>query len=197
MQEYHEEKKEEKIKGRDFYEWVQALVYSVLAVVVIFTFGIRLIGVEGHSMVPTLQEGDRLLVANPMFYDDFKYGDIVVLTKESFLSEPIVKRVIAVGGQTVDIDFDSGSVYVDGMLLKEDYINELTFTTDGTEFPVTVPEGSVFVMGDNRNHSNDSRDVKLGTVDTRHMIGTAVAVIFPGKDEITEKRDFGRIGVIA
>ena len=197
MQEYHEDKKEEKIKGRDFYEWVQALVYSVLAVVVIFTFGIRLIGVEGHSMVPTLQEGDRLLVANPMFYDDFKYGDIVVLTKESFLSEPIVKRVIAVGGQTVDIDFDSGSVYVDGMLLKEDYINELTFTTDGTEFPVTVPEGSVFVMGDNRNHSNDSRDVKLGTVDTRHMIGKAVAVIFPGKDEITEKRDFGRIGVIA
>lgn len=197
MQEYHEEKKEEKIKGRDFYEWVQALVYSVLAVVVIFTFGIRLIGVEGHSMVPTLQEGDRLLVANPMFYNDFKYGDIVVLTKESFLSEPIVKRVIAVGGQTVDIDFDSGSVYVDGTLLKEDYINELTFTTEGTEFPVTVPEGSVFVMGDNRNHSNDSRDVKLGTVDTRHMIGKAVAVIFPGKDEITEKRDFGRIGVIA
>ena len=197
MQEYHEEKKEEKIKGRDFYEWVQALVYSVLAVVVIFTFGIRLIGVEGHSMVPTLQEGDRLLVANPMFYNDFKYGDIVVLTKESFLSEPIVKRVIAVGGQTVDIDFDSGSVYVDGVLLKEDYINELTFTTDGTEFPVTVPEGSVFVMGDNRNHSNDSRDVNLGTVDTRHMIGKAVAVIFPGKDEITEKRDFGRIGVIA
>lgn len=197
MQEYHEEKKVEKIKGRDFYEWVQALVYSVLAVVVIFTFGIRLIGVEGHSMVPTLQEGDRLLVANPMFYNDFKYGDIVVLTKESFLSEPIVKRVIAVGGQTVDIDFDSGSVYVDGVLLKEDYINELTFTTDGTEFPVTVPEGSVFVMGDNRNHSNDSRDVNLGTVDTRHMIGKAVAVIFPGKDEITEKRDFGRIGVIA
>lgn len=201
MQENHEEKKEErgkeKVKGRDFYEWVQALVYSVLAVVVIFTFGVRLIGVDGHSMVPTLQHGDRLLVANPMFYDDYQYGDIVVLTKESFMSEPIVKRVIAVGGQTVDIDFDSGSVYVDGKLLKEDYINELTFTTDGTKFPVTVPEGSVFVMGDNRNHSNDSRDVNLGTVDTRHVIGKAVVLIFPGEDEITEKRDFGRIGVIA
>ena len=201
MQENHEEKKEEqgkeKVKGRDFYEWVQALVYSVLAVVVIFTFCVRLIGVDGHSMVPTLQHGDRLLVVNPMFYDDFKYGDIVVLTKESFMSEPIVKRVIAVGGQTVDIDFDSGSVYIDGKLLKEDYINELTFTTDGTEFPVTVPEGSVFVMGDNRNHSNDSRDVNLGTVDTRHVIGKAVVLIFPGEDEITEKRDFGRIGVIA
>ena len=197
MQEYQEEKKEQQVKGRDFYEWVQALVCSVLTVVVIFTFGIRLIGVDGHSMVPTLQHGDRLLVANPMFYDDFKYGDIVVLTKESFLAEPIVKRVIAVGGQTVDIDFDSGSVYVDGKLLKEDYINELTFTTDGTKFPVTVPEGSIFVMGDNRNHSNDSRDVRLGTVDTRHVIGKAVVLLFPGRDEITEERDFGRIGVIA
>ena len=197
MQEYQEEKKEEKVKGRDFYEWVQALVYSVLTVVVIFTFGVRLIGVDGRSMVPTLQDGDRLLVANPMFYDDFKYGDIVVLTKESFLTEPIVKRVIAVGGQTVDIDLDSGSVYVDGKLLNEDYINELTFTTDGTEFPVTVPEGSIFVMGDNRNHSNDSRDVRLGTVDTRHVIGKAMVLVFPGRDEITEERDFGRIGVIA
>ena len=197
MQEYQEEKKEEKVKGRDFYEWVQALVYSVLTVVVIFTFGVRLIGVDGRSMVPTLQDGDRLLVANPMFYDDFKYGDIVVLTKESFLTEPIVKRVIAVGGQTVDIDFDSGSVYVDGKLLNEDYINELTFTTDGTEFPVTVLEGSIFVMGDNRNHSNDSRDVRLGTVDTRHVIGKAMVLVFPGRDEITEERDFGRIGVIA
>ena len=197
MQEYQEEKKEEKVKGRDFYEWVQALVYSVLTVVVIFTFGVRLIGVDGRSMVPTLQDGDRLLVANPMFYDDFKYGDIVVLTKESFLAEPIVKRVIAVGGQTVDIDFDSGSVYVDGKLLNEDYINELTFTTDGTEFPVTVLEGSIFVMGDNRNHSNDSRDVRLGTVDTRHVIGKAMVLVFPGRDEITEERDFGRIGVIA
>ena len=197
MQEYQEEKKEQQVKGRDFYEWVQALVCSVLTVVVIFTFGVRLIGVDGHSMVPTLQHGDRLLVANPMFYDDFKCGDIVVLTKESFLAEPIVKRVIAVGGQTVDIDFDSGSVYVDGKLLKEDYINELTFTTDGTKFPVTVPEGSIFVMGDNRNHSNDSRDVRLGTVDTRHVIGKAVVLLFPGRDEITEERDFGRIGVIA
>lgn len=187
----------EKAKGRDFYEWIQALVYSVLTVVVIFTFGIRLIGVEGHSMLPTLQDGDRLLVVNPVFYDDYQYGDIVVLTKETFLSEPIVKRVIAVGGQTVDIDFASGSVYVDGKLLKEDYINELTFTDEGIEFPITVPEGSIFVMGDNRNHSNDSRDSRLGTVDTRFVIGKAVMLAFPGPDSVTEKREFGRIGVIA
>ena len=198
MQEHQENKEQqEKIKGRDLYEWVQALVCSVLTVVVIFTFFVRLIGVDGHSMVPTLQHGDRMLVLNSMFYDDYKYGDIVVLTKETFLSEPIVKRVIAVGGQTVDIDFASGSVYVDGKLLKEDYINELTFTSEGVEFPLTVPEGSIFVMGDNRNQSNDSRDSNLGTVDTRHVIGKAFVLAFPGPDSITEKRDFGRIGVIA
>ena len=192
-----ETKEEQKIPGRDLYEWVQALVCSVLAVVVIFTFGVRLIGVDGHSMVPTLQHGDRLLVLNSMFYDDYQYGDIVILTKETFLSAPIVKRVIAVGGQTVDIDFESGSVYVDGKLLNEPYINELTFQEEGVEFPVVVPEGSIFVMGDTRNHSDDSRNSRLGTVDTRYVIGKAVFLAFPGPDVRTEERDFGRIGVIA
>ena len=192
-----ETKEEQKIPGRDLYEWVQALVCSVLAVVVIFTFGVRLIGVDGHSMVPTLQHGDRLRDRDSMFYDDYQYGDIVILTKETFLSAPIVKRVIAVGGQTVDIDFESGSVYVDGKLLNEPYINELTFQEEGVEFPVVVPEGSIFVMGDNRNHSDDSRNSRLGTVDTRYVIGKAVFLAFPGPDVRTEERDFGRIGVIA
>ena len=137
------EKKEEKNRGRDLYEWVQALVCSVLAVVILFTFVIRLIGVDGHSMVPTLQDGDRLLVLNSLLYDDYQYGDIVVLRKDTFLDEPIVKRVIATAGQTVDIDFNTGSVYVDGALLKENYINELTYLEEGTEFPLTVPEGSI------------------------------------------------------
>ena len=191
------EKKEEKNKGRDLYEWVQALVCSVLAVVILFTFVIRLIGVDGHSMVPTLQDGDRLLVLNSLLYDDYQYGDIVVLRKDTFLDEPIVKRVIATAGQTVDIDFDTGSVYVDGQLLKEDYINELTYLEEGTEFPLTVPEVSIFVMGDNRNHSSDSRDSRLGTVDTRYVIGKAVFLAFPGPDERTGERSLGRIGVIA
>ena len=138
MRDRKEEKEEQKIPGREMYEWVQALVCSVLAVVVLFTFVIRLIGVDGHSMVPTLQDGDRLLVLNSMLYDDYKHGDIVVLRKASFLAEPIVKRVIATEGQTVDIDFSTGSVYVDGVLLKEDYINELTFEEEGTEFPYNV-----------------------------------------------------------
>ena len=190
-------KEEQKIPGREMYEWVQALVCSVLAVVVLFTFVIRMIGVDGHGMVPTLQDKDRLLVLNSMLYDDYQYGDIVVLRKPTFLAKPIVKRVIATEGQTVDIDFSTGSVYVDGALLKEDYINELTFTEEGTVFPLTVPEGSIFVMGDNRNHSNDSRDSRLGTVDTRYVIGKAVFMAFPGPDAYTGERSFKRIGVIA
>ena len=161
-------------EGRDLYEWVQALVCSVLTVVLVFTFGIRLLGVDGHSMVPTLQDGDRLLVTTSLLSGDYEYGDIVIIQKGAF----------------------AGAVYVDGTLLEEDYINELTFVEEGTEFPLTVPEGSIFVMGDNRNHSSDSRDASLGTVDTRYVIGRAVILAFPGADESTGKRDFGRIGLI-
>ena len=184
----------EKSRSRELYEWVQALVCSVLTVVAVFTFGVRLIGVDGHSMVPTLQHGDRLLVLNSALCGGYERGDIVVLRKESFLPTPIVKRVIATGGQVVDVDFSSGSVFVDGQRLQEDYVNERTYRNDGTEFPLTVPEGSVFVMGDNRNHSNDSRDARLGTVDARYIIGRAVFLAFPGPDEGTGVREYGRIG---
>ena len=192
-----EEQEKKVIPGRDLYEWVQSLVGSVLMVVAIFTFGIRMLGVDGHSMLNTLQHDDRLLVVNPIFYHDYQYGDIVILRKNGvFDNDPIVKRVIAVGGQTVDIDFDAGVVYVDGEALEEDYIREPTYTAEGAEFPLTVPEGSIFVMGDNRNGSSDSRDYRLGTVDTRYVIGKAAFLIFPGPDYDTEKRDFSRIGVI-
>ena len=192
-----EEQEKKVIPGRDLYEWVQSLVGSVLVVVAIFTVGIRMLGVDGHSMLNTLQHDDRLLVVNPIFYHDYQYGDIVILRKNGvFDNDPIVKRVIAVGGQTVDIDFDAGVVYVDGEALEEDYIREPTYTAEGTEFPLTVPEGSIFVMGDNRNGSSDSRDYRLGTVDTRYVIGKAAFLIFPGPDYDTEKRDFSRIGVI-
>ena len=192
-----QEQEKQTAKGRDLYEWVQSLVGSVLVVVAIFTFVIRMMGVDGHSMLNTLQHGDRLLVVNSMLYHDYKYGDIVILRKNGvFDDDPIVKRVIAVEGQTVDIDFAEGIVYVDGEALEEDYINEPTYVEEGTEFPLTVPEGSIFVMGDNRNGSSDSRDYRLGTVDTRYVIGKAAFLIFPGPDYETEKRDFKRIGVI-
>ena len=192
-----QEQEKQTAKGRDLYEWVQSLVGSVLVVVAIFTFVIRMMGVDGHSMLNTLQHGDRLLVVNSMLYHNYKYGDIVILRKNGvFDDDPIVKRVIAVEGQTVDIDFAEGIVYVDGEALEEDYIREPTYTAEGTEFPLAVPEGSIFVMGDNRNGSSDSRDYRLGTVDTRYVIGKAAFLIFPGPDYETEKRDFKRIGVI-
>lgn len=178
------------------FEWMQALVCSVLAVVLLFTFVIRLIGVDGISMVPTLQDGDRLLVVSSLLYHDYQPGDIVIARKETLTADPIVKRIIAVEGQTVDIDFDTGTVYVDGEALKEDYINELTLTDEGTVFPLVVPEGSVFLMGDNRNHSSDSRSSRLGTVDTRYLIGKAVVLLYPGKDSVTGERDFSRIGLL-
>ena len=179
------------------YEWVQALVGVVLAVVLLFTFAARVVLVSGPSMRETLQDQDCLVVLNPLLCGSFDAGDIVIIRRETFRDgEPIVKRIIATEGQTVDIDFASGSVYVDGELLEEDYINEPTYVDEGTQFPLTVPEGSIFVMGDNRNHSSDSRSSDLGTVDTRYVIGKAVFLLFPGADEGTARRDFGRIGPI-
>ena len=192
-----QEQEKQTAKGRDLYEWVQSLVGSVLVVVAIFTFVIRMMGVDGHSMLNTLQHGDRLLVVNSMLYHDYKYGDIVILRKNGvFDDDPIVKRVIAVEGQTVDIDFAEGIVYVDGEALEEDYIREPTYTAEGTEFPLTVPEGSIFVMGDNRNDSDDSRDSTLGPVDTRCVLGRALLLAVPGPTADTEQRDWSRVGIL-
>ena len=142
-----------------------------------------------------LHELGRLLVMNAHLGGGIEPGDIVIIRKESFKDgEPIVKRVIATEGQTVDIDFTAGAVYVDGQLLEEDYIRQPTYLEEGLEFPVTVPEGCVFVMGDNRNDSDDSRDPELGPVDTRQILGRAVFLLFPGVTADTDKRDFGRIG---
>ena len=187
---------EQKQKDRNLYEWTQALVCSVLTVVLVFTFLVRLIGVDGHSMVPTLQDGDKLLVVNSWLCGEYQYGDIVIAYKESFDAEPIVKRVIATPGQTVDIDFTLGRVFVDGELLKEDYVNDLTYLEEGTEFPLTLGEGELFLMGDNRNRSSDSRDSNLGPVDERLIIGKAVVLLYPGKDSLTDQREFGRIGLL-
>lgn len=186
----------ERVPGRETYEWVRSLVSAVLTITLIFTFVIRMMGVVGHSMVPTLQEGDRVLVLSNWLCGDFEYGDIVVAYKESFDSEPIIKRVIATEGQTVDIDFTLGRVFVDGIPLSEDYINDLTYLDEGTQFPLTLGEGELFLMGDNRNRSSDSRDSSLGAVDEKLIIGKAVFLVFPGKDSLTDKRDFGRIGPI-
>lgn len=183
--------------GRGLYEWVQALVCSVLTVVVLFTFAVRLIGVSGDSMRETLRDGDLLLVLDGWLCGDYAPGDIVILRKPDFHGgSPIVKRVVAVEGQTVDIHFAAGAVYVDGALLEEPYVRELTFKDEGTEFPLTVPEDCVFVMGDNRNHSDDSRNPDLGPVDVRAVIGRAFLLAVPGADADTGERNWSRMGML-
>ena len=190
-------RKRARLAGRDLYEWVQALVCSVLVVVLLYTFAVRIIGVSGGSMRETLQNGDLLLVLDGWLCGDYAPGDIVILRKPGFHEgRPIVKRIVAAAGQTVDIDFDAGTVYVDGEALAEPYIREPTRTDEGMAFPLTVPEGCVFVMGDNRNGSDDSRNPALGPVDTRGVIGRAVYLAVPGAAEESRDRDWSRMGML-
>ena len=166
----------------DLYFWLQALVAALVLLILVFTFVGRIIGVSGSSMVPTLHNGDMLLLQSIGYTP--KQGDVVVLTKEFDAAEgPIVKRVIATGGQHVVIDYAAGTVSVDGEVLDEPYINEPMMQPMGESLTdVVVPEGSIFVMGDNRNHSSDSRDVTLGTVDERYVLGRAIWVLLPFQD---------------
>lgn len=168
---------EEKLPGNGLYEWVQCIVTALVTCILIFVFLGRTIEVQGPSMQQTLTEGDRLIVSNFLYTP--KYGDIVVLRKQSFKEDPIIKRVIATEGQTVDIDFEAGIVYVDGVALKEDYTASLTYDPEDFVGPVEVPEGHIFVMGDNRNHSTDSRDSRIGVIDRRYVIGKALMRITP------------------
>jgi signal peptidase I len=176
------------------YDWIQSIVSALLICVLIFVFFARIISVEGPSMNPTLYDGDKLLVSD-LFYTP-KQGDIVILRKESFKDEPIVKRVIAVAGQTIDIDFEKGIVYVDGQALEEDYTAEPTWRSLDFVGPVTVPDGCIFVMGDNRNNSTDSRSDRIGFVDVRYVLGKAYLLLLPGADPVTGKKDLGRIGLL-
>ncbi|HIT56492.1 MAG TPA: signal peptidase I [Candidatus Galloscillospira stercoripullorum] len=175
---------EEELTGResfklDLFFWLQAFVAVLCALVLVFSFLGRVIVVDGSSMVPTLHHGDLLLLQGIGYTPE--QGDIVVLTKEfQNVDTPIVKRIIATGGQTVHIDYSTSTVYVDGVALDEPYINELMRMPMGeTITDVTVPEGSVFVMGDNRNNSSDSRVPELGTVDERYILGEVLLVLFP------------------
>ena len=163
---------------REIYDWIYCLSVALIICVVIFAFFVRLIDVRGTSMNPTLSNGDKMLVSG-MFYEP-KAGDVVVFKKDEYDPErALVKRVIATEGQVINMDFDHGIVYVDGVPLEEDYIMEPT--TNKIDFigPQTVPEGCVFVMGDNRNASTDSRKKEIGMVDTRLILGRAYAVVYP------------------
>lgn len=170
------------------YDWIEVVSISVIIVIMLFTFVARLSTVDGDSMYPTLIDGERLIVSD-LFYSP-ENGDIVVLQeKNAFFTSPLVKRIIAQEGQTIDFDYENWGVYVDGEKLTEPYINrelEKAMKNYGSPDSVTVPEGHIFVMGDNRNHSTDSRDSLVGFVEYDEIIGKVVFRIFP----------FSRIGAV-
>lgn len=176
-------------------EYLKDVCYMVAGVVLLFSFCIRLVVVSGESMYSTLYDGDYLLLIDRNLCGELEQGDIVVAAMERFRDgSPIVKRVIATEGQTVDIDFREGAVYVDGVQIHEPYIHELTHLAEGMQFPVTVEEGCLFLMGDNRNDSQDSRYPGIGQVDCREILGRAVFLMIPGTNKGTEAFEFGRIG---
>ena len=178
-------------------EYLHDVVYILALILVLFTFCMRVVIVSGSSMFSTLVDGDYLLLINRPLCGELEQGDIVVASMERFKDgEPIVKRVVATEGQTVDIDFRAGIVYVDGAALEEDYIYTPTHLSEGMEFPLVVDEGCVFLMGDNRNGSMDSRDPRIGIVDEREILGKAVLLLVPGDGSWDHpvQRDFTRIG---
>ncbi len=179
--------------------YLHDVICYLIVIVVLFLLVFRVVIVSGTSMNMTLYNGDYLLLLSNTFYRTPKSGDVVVISKDSFDNgAPIVKRVIATAGETVDIDFETGVVYVNGTALKEDYVNTPTNTRGSVAFPITIPEGCIFVMGDNRNGSRDSRYAEIGLIDTREVLGKAILLFLPGTNTESDPRprDYSRIGVI-
>lgn len=162
----------------DVYEWVESCVFAIMVILLIFTFLVRSATVSGSSMVPTLHNGERL-VLQQVGYNDPQYGDIIVVDRTQNEEPPIIKRVIGKEGDVIYIDFETGDVWRNDELLEEPYINELTYTSHDVEFPVRVPAGCLFVMGDNRNASADSRVGSIGMIDLRRVMGKAIFRFMP------------------
>ena len=163
--------------NQNIVEWYEALIFALAFLVLLFTFVVRVVAVNGSSMVPTLSSGDRLLVQSSLF--QVERGDVVVIDSYIDYGKPLVKRAIAVGGDRVDINAETGEVFVNGQLLDEPYIAEATRQKGDMEFPLTVPEGYLFVMGDNRMHSTDSRYQDIGFIDERDILGQVLYRIYP------------------
>lgn len=162
------------------YDVVDSLKGAVIVAFVVFCLVFRVIGVEGDSMLPTLRDGDWVAISGLSLNID--RGDVVISAQPWERNVPIVKRVIAIGGDTVDIDFSTGDVFVNGEILNEPYINSPTTLSYDVTFPLTVPDGYVFLMGDNRGNSLDSRSSHVGFIDERYILGEVYMRIFPTGD---------------
>lgn len=160
---------------KEIFSWIETLVVSLIIVSLVITFVGRMMKVDGSSMEPTLHNDDRIITTS--IHGDYQYNDVVVIRRKGDTS--IVKRVIALAGDKIDIDFTTGSVYLNDKLLDEPFINEPTTLPEDFSGPVTVPEGHVFVMGDNRNHSDDSRSAGIGMIDERNIFGKVIFRVFP------------------
>ena len=183
---------------RNLLPYLKDISVVLTVILIVFLFCFRIAVVEGSSMYDTLVDGDYILLLNNVLAGKPEYGDIIVASKNSYKDgEPIIKRVIATEGQTVDIDFQKGIVSVDGVELDEPYIFTSTKDSDRAPLHVTVDEGCLFVMGDNRGRSLDSRSSVIGQIDCREIVGKAIFLIFPGNDEGNEQRQFNRIGVVS
>ena len=156
------------------------MISAALVLVLIFSFFFRIIQVDGSSMVPILVNGDKLIVWGAGYTP--QRGDVVIVDSYTSYGKPLVKRVIAKGGDTVSIDYATGTVAVNGEVLQEDYIAEPTYLGYDVTFPYTVPEGTVFVMGDNRNQSLDSRSTYVGCIDERDILGRVLLCFMPFTD---------------
>lgn len=185
--------------GREITLYLHDIVYLLCIMIVVLLLVFRVVVVSGTSMNMTFLDGDYLLLLSNTLYHNPRQGDVIVVSKESFDDgAAFVKRVIATEGQTVDIDFSAGIVYVDGVALDEPYTNTPTNVNGGMIFPLVVEEGCVFAMGDNRNISKDSRYPEIGLVDCREILGKAIFLAIPGTNDNRnpQPRDYTRIGVI-
>lgn len=167
-----------------FYETAMSFVGAVVVVLMLYTFGVKSVAVDGTSMLPTLRHGDRLVIT--AFCTEPQQGDIIVSTQPNVFGNSIIKRIIATENQTVDINFNTGDVFVDGELLDEPYINNPTTNSEGIDFPLTVPENHVFVMGDNRQGSTDSRSEMVGFIREEYIFGVAKLKILNFSKETKE-----------
>lgn len=158
-------------------EWFDALIFALVVVLALMMFFIRTVTVDGISMEPGLLNGDQIVLQSFLYTP--RAGDVVVVDSYTSFGLPLVKRVIATGGDTVDIDFEEGVVYVNGQQMEEPYISAPTTRAYDIAFPLQVPEGKVFLMGDNRPYSKDSRHSDIGLIDERDLLGRAFFRIFP------------------